>query len=151
MKRKYAGTIVLTETGSKVTGFDTLYSFEQRLALMDAGIPPTAILVTAKHVGSTRDEARAVFNLLGNDNTHDIIVVTDSYHTFRTRLLWREVFRESGISVIVRPARGGWYKSTTWWLSPLDGRQLFWNTQNSRIICFFKKVTRTSVFTPIIQ
>ncbi|MEI8131753.1 MAG: YdcF family protein [Leptolinea sp.] len=116
-EEKYAGTIILTETGSKVAGFDTEYSFEQRLALIDAGIPSSAILTTQKHVGSTREEAKAVRSLVGNENTHDIIVVTDSYHTLRTRLIWREIFRDSEINIIVRPGRGSWYKSSTWWLS----------------------------------
>jgi uncharacterized SAM-binding protein YcdF (DUF218 family) len=113
---KIVRTIILTETGSKVTGFDTDYSFEQRLALMDADIPSSAILITPKHSDSTQDEARAVLSLLGNDNTHDIIVVTDSYHTLRTRLIWRDIFKNSGINIIVRPDRGSWYKSSTWWL-----------------------------------
>jgi uncharacterized SAM-binding protein YcdF (DUF218 family) len=116
-EEKYAGTIILTETGSKVSGFDTEYSFEQRLALIDAGIPSTAILIAPEHVKSTREEARAVLDLVKNENTHGIIVVTDSYHTLRTRLIWREVFQNSGINIIVRPDRGGWYKSSTWWLS----------------------------------
>ena len=116
-EEKYTGTIILTETGSKVSGFDTEYSFEQRLALIDAGIPSSAILITPKHAGSTREEAKAVLSLVGNESTHDIIVVTDSYHTLRTRLIWKEIFRDSGINIIVRPGRGSWYKSATWWLN----------------------------------
>lgn len=116
-QEKYAGTIILTETGSRVSGFDSDYSFEQRLALMDAGIPPTAILVTPEHADSTSEEAKAVLNLIGRDKTHDLIVVTDSYHTLRTRLIWRDVFKESGIKIIVRPGRESWYRSSSWWLS----------------------------------
>jgi uncharacterized SAM-binding protein YcdF (DUF218 family) len=116
-QEEYAKTIILTETGSKVSGYDTDYSFEQRLALINAEIPPTAILITPKHVNSTIEEAKAVLSLVGNENLRNIIVVTDSYHTLRTRLIWREAFRNSGIKIIVRPDRGSWYKSNTWWLS----------------------------------
>jgi uncharacterized SAM-binding protein YcdF (DUF218 family) len=116
-QEKYASTIILTETGSKVSGFDTDYSFEQRLALINAEIPSSAILITPKKSDSTQEEAQAVLNLIGNENTHDIIVVTDSYHTLRTRLIWRDVFRDSGINIIVRPGRESWYKSSSWWLS----------------------------------
>jgi uncharacterized SAM-binding protein YcdF (DUF218 family) len=116
-EEKYVGEIILTETGSKVSGFDTDYSFEQRLMLIDAGIPSSAILITPKKSDSTQEEARAVLNLIGNENTHDLIVVTDSYHTLRTRLIWRDVFRESGINIIVRPGRESWYKSSSWWFS----------------------------------
>jgi uncharacterized SAM-binding protein YcdF (DUF218 family) len=116
-QEKYAGMIILTETGSKVSGYETDYSFEQRLALINAEIPPTAILITPKHANSTREEARAVLSMVTNESMHSIIVVTDSYHTLRTRLIWREAFRNSGITIIVRPDRGSWYKSNTWWLS----------------------------------
>jgi uncharacterized SAM-binding protein YcdF (DUF218 family) len=115
-EEKYAGTIILTETGSKVEGFNVQYSAEQRLALIDSGIPSSAILITPQHSDSTREEAKAVLNLIGSNNTHDIIVVTDSYHTLRARLIWREIFRDSGINIIVRPGRGSWYRSTTWWM-----------------------------------
>lgn len=116
-KEGYAGIIILTETGSKVSGYDTDYSFEQRLALMNADIPPTAILVTPKHADSTKEEATAVLSLVGKGTMHSIIVVTDSYHTLRTRLLWKDIFQDSGIKITVRPARGSWYKSATWYMS----------------------------------
>ncbi|MHC1784087.1 MAG: hypothetical protein AB9891_15260 [Anaerolineaceae bacterium] len=44
--------------------------------------------------------------------------MTDSYHSFRTRLQFRDVFSDTDIKVLVRPVRGSWYRSTTWWLSP---------------------------------
>ncbi len=117
-EEKYAGMIILTETGAVLEGFNAQYSSEQRLLLIDAGIPPSAILIAPKNSASTRDEAKDVRTLVNNVNIHDLIVVTDPYHTLRTRMIWNEVFRNSEINIIVRPVRGSWYKSTTWWLSP---------------------------------
>ena len=113
----YAGTIILTETGAVLQGYSATYSSEQRLALIDAGIPSTAIQITGAHAASTREEAKLVRTQVANTNTHTLIVVTDPYHTLRTRIIWNDVFAGSGINLIVRPARESWYRSTTWWMS----------------------------------
>jgi uncharacterized SAM-binding protein YcdF (DUF218 family) len=52
----------------------------------------------------------------------NLIVVTDPYHTFRTRLIFRSVFRGSGIKVMVHPISGHWYDSATWFLTPSGWR-----------------------------
>jgi uncharacterized SAM-binding protein YcdF (DUF218 family) len=115
---KLAAAIILTETGEEVKGYDVQYSREQRNLLMEKGVPSGAIRITEKPVGSTRGEAKAVKNLVENDdNIHTVIVVTDSYHSLRTRLQFRDVFKDTEIKIIVRPVRGSWYRSTTWWLS----------------------------------
>jgi uncharacterized SAM-binding protein YcdF (DUF218 family) len=46
-----------------------------------------------------------------------VIVVTDPFHTQRTRMIFREVFDGSGRSVRVHPVPGHWYRSGTWFLS----------------------------------
>ncbi len=117
-EEKLAATIILTETGEEVKGYNVQYSREQRNLLMDKGVPSGAIRITEKPVGSTRGEAKAVKSLVENDDSiHTVIVVTDSYHSFRTRLQFRDVFQDSEIKIIVRPVRGSWYQSSTWWLT----------------------------------
>jgi uncharacterized SAM-binding protein YcdF (DUF218 family) len=115
---KLAFVIILTETGEDVEGYNVQYSREQRNQLVDKGVPIGAIRITEKPAGSTRGEAKAVKNLVENDDSiHTVIVVTDSFHSFRTRLQFRDVFSDSDIKVVVRPVTGSWYRSTTWWLS----------------------------------
>jgi uncharacterized SAM-binding protein YcdF (DUF218 family) len=116
-KEEYAETIILTETGAKVEGYNSQYSSEQRLYLIYAEIPSSAIQIIGKHAASTREEAKLVRTQAANTNIHTLIVVTDPYHTLRTRMIWKDVFKDSGIKIIVRPARGSWYKSTSWWMS----------------------------------
>jgi uncharacterized SAM-binding protein YcdF (DUF218 family) len=117
-QEQYADAIILTETGAVLEGWNTRYSSEQRLMLMDAGIPPTAIQVTGKHASSTREEAKLVRTQVANTDVHSLIVVTDPYHTFRTKLIWDDVFKGSGVEINIRPARGSWYKPETWWMTP---------------------------------
>lgn len=119
-EENYAGTIILTETGAVLKEYNAEYSKELRLMLWNAGVPLSAIWITPRHAASTRDEAKDVRALVNNKNIHDLIVVTDPYHTLRTRLIWNEVFKDSGVNIIVRPVRNSWYRSTTWWLS-IDG------------------------------
>jgi len=116
-QEEYAETIILTETGAKVEGYNAQYSSEQRLYLIYAEIPSSAIQIIGKHAASTREEAKLVRTQAANTNIHTLIVVTDPYHTLRTRMIWKDVFRDSGIKIVVRPARGSWYKSTSWWMS----------------------------------
>jgi uncharacterized SAM-binding protein YcdF (DUF218 family) len=116
-QEEYAETIILTETGAKVEGYNAQYSSEQRLYLIYAEIPSSAIQIIGKHAASTREEAKLVRTQTANTNIHTLIVVTDPYHTLRTRMIWKDVFKDSGIKIIVRPARGSWYKSTSWWMS----------------------------------
>jgi uncharacterized SAM-binding protein YcdF (DUF218 family) len=116
-EEKYADAIILTETGAILKGYSAEYSSDQRLLLVNAGIPSSAITITPKHSASTRDEAKDVRTLVENSGAHDLIVVTDPYHTLRARMIWNEVFQKSQINIIVRPVRNSWYKSTTWWLS----------------------------------
>lgn len=115
---KFASTIILTETGENLEGYDTQYSREQRDVLIEKGVPLGAIEITEKPVASTRGEAKAVKTLVNNEKVHSLIIVTDSYHSLRTRLVFRDVFKDTDIKILVRPVRGSWYRSMTWWLSP---------------------------------
>jgi uncharacterized SAM-binding protein YcdF (DUF218 family) len=51
------------------------------------------------------------------------MIITDPYHTFRTRLIFRQVFEGSEVDISVRPVREHWYRSNTWWAS-LEGWQV---------------------------
>jgi uncharacterized SAM-binding protein YcdF (DUF218 family) len=119
-KEKYGKVIILTETGQRLGKYDTLYSNDIRIQLLNHGIPNGNILITDVKVSSTLDEAYAVKKLLTNRQISSAIIVTDPYHTRRTSLIFRSVFDDSPIKLIFRPVRGSWYNSKTWFLS-LDG------------------------------
>ena len=44
-------------------------------------------------------------------------LVTDPFHTRRTRLCFQEAFRDTGITLSVRPVEGSSYDPEAWWLS----------------------------------
>lgn len=105
--------IILTRaTGASV---GALLDIQEELALL--GVPAWALMVAPGRSDSTFDEARHVHELMVNRNLGDAIVVTDPYHAFRARMIFRGEFRQSGKSVWVRSARTHWYDPLTWMFS----------------------------------
>jgi uncharacterized SAM-binding protein YcdF (DUF218 family) len=118
----YAEYLVLTETGIKYPGDPTVATQYARDLAMDQGVPEEYILAPEVVVSSTKDEAQTVLKTAQASDFTRLIVVTDPYHTFRTRLIFRSVFRDSGIKIIVHPISGHWYDSATWFLTPAGWR-----------------------------
>lgn len=113
----YAPLVILTETAAMPGGGNSLNLVDKIILARQMGIASEAILVTKSTATSTRDESQAILAVAQQRKFNSIIVVTDPYHCFRARLLFRSAFAGSGIKVIVRPARDHWYKSATWMLS----------------------------------
>lgn len=108
--QNYVEGLVITYTTD--TARDVLFS-----AAIQQGIPEKRIYVTSLEAINTIDEANAVKQLAEEDQFDSLMIITDPFHTLRTRLIFRKVFRESGIVLQVRPVSGHWYRSTTWWKS----------------------------------
>jgi len=87
---------------------------------VELGFSPEMIYVTEARVSDTVEEALAVRQLADIQDIDSLIVITDPYHTLRTRVIFRKELRGSGISVQVRPVTGHWYRSDSWWMS-FDG------------------------------
>jgi uncharacterized SAM-binding protein YcdF (DUF218 family) len=118
----YADYLVLTETGISYPGNPTVATQYARDLAMDQGVPEELILASDVVVSSTKDEAQTVLKTAKASGFTRLIVVTDPYHTFRTRLIFRSVFRDSGIKIMVHPISGHWYDSATWFLTPTGWR-----------------------------
>jgi uncharacterized SAM-binding protein YcdF (DUF218 family) len=125
----YGQYLIITETGIRYPGDPKAASQYAIDLAMDQGVPEELILSSETRVSSTADEARIAREISETSGFTRLIVVTDSYHTFRTRLIFRSIFRGSGIKIMVRPASGHWYESSTWFMSR-DG----WQTTLSEYI-----------------
>ena len=95
----------------------------KRLDALDQGIPSDALLFTTVKSSSTVDEAKAVLSLMNDKNFTSCIIVTDPFHSRRTRTVFNDVFKGSGIKVMVHPVSNHWYHASTWFLSRQG-----WNT-----------------------
>lgn len=78
------------------------------------GFPEDDIFVTHLQVDSTADEAVAVRDLSQKEGWRALMIVTDPYHSFRARLIFRRAFRNTETEIFVRPVVGHWFRSTTW-------------------------------------
>ena len=110
--------LILTDTGAVGEGenvWQTSNAF--RIVAIENGLSPGAIMLTEQVVESTYDEARAVRQTMEQHGMKSVIVVTDPFHTERTRRIFRDAFSGSDLSIRVRPVPGHWYRSGTWFLS----------------------------------
>jgi len=112
-ERGLAPSLVITDTSRQAN----------RLLIREAeagGFPEDEIYVTDMQVGSTVDEARAVRAFAQDRGWDALMIVTDPYHSFRARFIFRRELRGSGVDVYFRPVVGHWFRSPSWFFYP-DG------------------------------
>lgn len=114
--QNYSNLIILTETGDVVEGYDYLHSFDMRIELLNNGVPSGNILMTDQTATSTKEEAEAVKRLLTNRQLISCIVVTDPYHTRRAYAIFKDVFADTGIKIMIHPTSPHWFNANTWFL-----------------------------------
>jgi uncharacterized SAM-binding protein YcdF (DUF218 family) len=116
-KDRFAKSFILTDPYLGTSDTGPKYSVLQEQEAKSLGIPSEAILVTPVHPNNTVGEVQELRQFLEERSIQSCIVVTDPYHTFRTRLILHDVFKGSSIKVMVRPVRAHWYQSQSWWTS----------------------------------
>jgi uncharacterized SAM-binding protein YcdF (DUF218 family) len=82
--------------------------------LVARGVAREAILLLPDTT-STRDEATASLALAQERGFRSLLVVTDDYHTGRSRLTFRRAFRGSGIEVRMVGVHPPWFQTASWW------------------------------------
>jgi uncharacterized SAM-binding protein YcdF (DUF218 family) len=118
-KKNLAEWVILTQTDQPSDNgeIETASNQAKRLDALDQGIPSDSLLFTTVKSSSTVDEAKAVLSLMNEKNLTSCIIVTDPFHSRRTRQIFSDVFKGSGISVMVHPVSNHWYHASTWFLS----------------------------------
>ncbi|NPV57625.1 MAG: YdcF family protein [Anaerolineae bacterium] len=120
---KLAEWIILTRVNEQpVEAKENDLIITKKDLLFEYGIPNDKILATGEVATSTKEEAELTLRLMQERGLTSAMVVTDPFHSLRTRLIFQDVFRGSGVKTLVRPVRGHWYRSATWWSTP-EGRQ----------------------------
>ena len=109
LERGYTTRLILTDT-------DNSANARLKEEAIAGGFSEDRIYLTGTRVDSTLDEANAVLELAQAQHWDALMVVTDPYHSLRTRVIFRDVFANSGITILIRPVVGHWYRSTTWFL-----------------------------------
>ena len=116
-KENQGAYIILTETGIVTENYGDLSQIEKN-QLVEMGVQPRAIIITLTQVDATVDEATAVYKTAKTNNFKSLIIVTDTYHSLRTHLVYQNIFKGKNISIIIRPVRDDWYQADDWWKTP---------------------------------
>jgi uncharacterized SAM-binding protein YcdF (DUF218 family) len=90
---------------------------------IDQGVPPKAIIVASGTATSTYSEVQNIRRFVLEQGWSSITVVTSPYHTRRTRMMLREAFGDTAVTLCVLPVPDHWYSAETWWRSE-RGREL---------------------------
>ena len=83
--------------------------------LLETGVPLESITVLSRTVSSTHDEVALLAEWTASRSLERLIVVTSSYHSARTRLVFDELFVDHATEVIVHPAPVTDFNPKTWW------------------------------------
>jgi uncharacterized SAM-binding protein YcdF (DUF218 family) len=112
-------------------GISELESHEKCLAiLVFYKVPLTAVVVLEGYNESTVAEARKLMPYLKLRRMQRLLVVTSNFHTRRTRMLFRRVFRETGIRVLVQATPpDNYFNPRDWWTRRRDIKTLLWEYQ----------------------
>ena len=108
---------VLTDTGEVIPDTGRSFVMSRWRDAINLGVAESSILITHNKVSSTWDEAYGVLEMVKDRYRDSVVVVTDPYHSRRTQMIFRRVFEDSGVTPIIRPVKGHWYKAGTWFLS----------------------------------
>lgn len=83
------------------------------------GIPASALLYEPSST-STAEQARFLRPLLEGDGVRRALVVTSSYHTRRTRWLFRRAFTGSPVDIRISPVDPDVFRPEGWWTRDQD-------------------------------
>jgi uncharacterized SAM-binding protein YcdF (DUF218 family) len=84
--------------------------------MIERGLPADVVLLMPQAT-STHDEARICLALSEERDFSRLVVVAESYHTLRTKLTFRHVFRNADVELIYVAAHPDWFDVRTWWQS----------------------------------
>ncbi|MBN1886777.1 MAG: YdcF family protein [Thermoflexales bacterium] len=113
----YAEWFVVTDMPLSVPGIRESYAELVKREAVWQGVPEARVLTAPGVVETTYEEALAVRQLAQERGWRSLLLVTSSYHTRRTQLIFRDVFRDTGVAIMVWPMDESWYDPASWWRS----------------------------------
>lgn len=120
----YADWLVVTNMAvdHREVGSSFRYADSARQDALNAGVPAERIVEAPTEVATTYAEAKALHELVQHHGWTSLMVVTSPYHTRRSHGIFEEVFRNSGVVILVQSVHPHWYNPEDWWIWP-GGRQ----------------------------
>jgi uncharacterized SAM-binding protein YcdF (DUF218 family) len=97
-----------------IPGID-FYVYQTQQQAIDYGVPPDRILLNTHTVASTHQEAEILRRIAQEQDWQTLIVVTSPPHTRRASIIFRDVFRNTEVQIIMQSVEGHWYTPHSWW------------------------------------
>jgi uncharacterized SAM-binding protein YcdF (DUF218 family) len=113
----YSTKMIVTQTSDDPIDPETHQAIWKKQRVVDLGVPTDDVYITSKIVDSTYEEAVQVLQVMQAHGVTSAIVVTDPYHSRRTKVIFDTVFKGSGLQVSIHSVPGQWYKASTWFMS----------------------------------
>lgn len=113
--------LVMLSGGEEMVGI-SIPELQRRQALAHQ-IPASRLLFETGST-STGEQARFLRPILERRGVRRAIVVTSSFHTRRTRYLFRKAFAGSPVEIRVYPVHRDWFSSIEWWTREQDTEQV---------------------------
>jgi uncharacterized SAM-binding protein YcdF (DUF218 family) len=115
-----ADYVIITKSDHEDIQENRTYSEKMMRIAINEGVASDSILFTNQEAGDTIGEAREVLEVCNQRKINSILVVTDPFHTRRTKIIFTNIFEDSEITTSVHGISDHWYKAGTWFLTP-DG------------------------------
>ena len=113
----YADRFIMTKAGTDELDPETKRDLVKIMSAVHLGIPEDSVIITDMTANSTVEEAQAVLHEMEYYGYKSIIVVTDSFHTLRSKIIFASVMRGKGVTVIMHAVSNSWFKRSNWFLS----------------------------------
>ncbi len=114
-KEGYGQKIILTQTDQDRVDPETNLASEKMYTVINQGISKEYVMVTQEIATSTYEEAKAVMAEMQYFGVGSCTVVTDAFHSRRTKIIFTDAFRGSGLKIFIHPVEGQWYRGIDWW------------------------------------
>lgn len=97
-------------------------------ALLQLGVPDSAIIFLPGKATSTRDEADTLITfLISNPNIKTISIISSSAHTRRAKMIFRDSLQDASleIKIIPVPSKYSEFDAEKWWSDRESAKQVF--------------------------
>jgi uncharacterized SAM-binding protein YcdF (DUF218 family) len=106
-------------------GVDFPEDYELTYEMLEAlGLLEESLIISEDPVSSTAEEAEQMQRLAIAEGFSCLIVVTSPQHSRRAWMAFRHVFKDSGVSVSIRPSRFSAFEPENWWKKHRYARQV---------------------------
>ena len=97
-----------------------------RHAMKLKDLPHEVVFVAGHDADSTKEEAQKLLPYMQEHGFKKLIIVTSSYHTRRTRNVFKKAWDGSGIQFSVSAAEDSGFHPDEWWKHRIDSRTFFY-------------------------